>query len=132
MYFCKKAWFNHVMADQEKRVSDLNADTVYSLVAVSRRLRQVREALGLSQSQLCRMTGINPQVWNNAETGDNMISVINAIRLYEKTGVHLHWVFYGMADVSLPQTLREALIHKYPSPRTKQVEVTRPRRRQRR
>lgn len=102
---------------------------VYSLVSVSRRLRQAREALGLTQSQLCRLTGINPQVWNNAETGDNMLSIANAIRLYEKTGIHLHWIFYGMADVSLPTTLRDALIQQNPTPRTKHMATNnRPRR----
>ena len=100
---------------------------VYSLVMVSRRLRQAREALGLSQSELCRLTGINPQVWNNAETGDNMLSVTNAIRLYEKTGVHLHWIFYGMADVSLPADFRANLIAQSASTRTQHVEVKRPR-----
>lgn len=97
---------------------------VYSLVMVSRRLRQAREALGLSQAELCRLTGINPQIWNNAETGDNMLSVTNAIRVYEKTGIHLHWIFYGMADVSLPADFRAALIAQAASTRTQHVDAT--------
>ena len=110
----------------------LSADpSEYSLVAVSRRLRQAREALGYTQSQLCRLTGINAQVWNNAETGDNMISINNAVRLRSKTGIPLDWIYCGQMDASMPQKLREAIIQQSPAPRTKQEAVSnRPRRSQ--
>lgn len=113
----RSAKFNHTsrrnypLPDHNERGPCLNTEpAVYSLAAVSRRLRQLRQALGFSQSELCRLTGINPQVWNNAETGDNMLSVVNAIRLYEKTSVHLHWIYCGMMDATLPPNIRDAII----------------------
>jgi len=80
------------------------------VIEVSRRLRQTRNALGYTQSQLCRLTEINAQVWNNAETGDNMLSVSNAVRLRSKTGIPLDWIYCGQMDTSMPQNLRVLII----------------------
>jgi len=90
----------------------------YSIAAVARRLRQLREAFELTQSQLCRLTGINAQVWNNAETGDNMISQKNAVRLRAKLGVSLDWIYCGAMD-AIPQKLREYIIQQSQPQRTK-------------
>ena len=59
------------------------------------RLRLTREALGLSQAELCRRTGITPAAWNNAETGDNRIGIDNALSLCRTTGATLDWLFQG-------------------------------------
>ena len=53
---------------------------------VAARLRLTRQALKLSQIDLCRITRISPQAWNNAETGDNLIGIANAVRLCHATG----------------------------------------------
>jgi transcriptional regulator with XRE-family HTH domain len=68
------------------------------------RLRFTREALGLSQAELCRRTGIGPAAWNNSETGDNRIGIDNAILLCRATGVTLDWIFLGHRG-GLPQKL---------------------------
>ena len=107
------------LPQRKARSCVLSADhSEYSLAAVSRRLRQLREAFELTQTQLCRLTGINVQVWNNAETGDNMISNKNAVRLRAKFGVSLDWIFCGAMD-ALPQKLRDHLIQQSQPQRAK-------------
>lgn len=66
------------------------------LADVQARLKVTREALKLSQAELCRRTGISTQSWNNAETGDERISVDNAIKLCRHSGVTLDWVYRGI------------------------------------
>src|SRR5262245_65016276 len=68
------------------------------------RLRLTRQALGLSQAELCRRTGISPAAWNNAETGDNRIGIDNAMSLCKATGATLDWIFMGHRG-GLPQKL---------------------------
>jgi transcriptional regulator with XRE-family HTH domain len=50
-----------------------------SMPKVAARLRLTRQALKLSQAGLCRIARISPEAWNNAETGDNLIGIGNAI-----------------------------------------------------
>jgi DNA-binding XRE family transcriptional regulator len=46
-----------------------------------------------SQAGLCRIARISPQTWNNAETGDNLIGIGNAIKLCRATGITLGWIY---------------------------------------
>jgi DNA-binding XRE family transcriptional regulator len=71
---------------------------------IGERLRVTREALGLSQAELCRRLGISPAAWNNAETGDNRIGIDNAMLLCKTTGVTLDWIYLGHRG-GLPQKL---------------------------
>jgi transcriptional regulator with XRE-family HTH domain len=71
---------------------------------IGERLRVTREALGLSQAELCRRLGISPAAWNNAETGDNRIGIDNAMLLCKATGVTLDWIYLGHRG-GLPQKL---------------------------
>lgn len=80
---------------------------------VAVRLRLTREALGLSQARLCRLTGIAPNTWNNAETGDNMLGLANALRLCQVTGVTLEWIYRGNR-FGLPQAIAEELARRDP------------------
>lgn len=66
-----------------------------SVEEVAARLKLTREALKLSQADLCRRTGITTQAWNNAETADNRIGVDEAMKLCRAFGVTLDWVFRG-------------------------------------
>lgn len=75
---------------------------------MAERLRLTREAMGWSQAELCRRSGISPQIWNNAETGDNRISVDEAIKLCRTTGVTLDWIYRG-SRVLLPAVISDAL-----------------------
>lgn len=79
-----------------------------SVEDVAERLRLTREAMGWTQAELCRRAGISPQTWNNAETGDNRISVDEAIKLCRTTGVSLDWIYRG-TRVLLPAIIAEAM-----------------------
>lgn len=79
-----------------------------SVEDVAERLRTTREAMGWTQAELCRRTGISLQTWNNAETGDNRISVDQAIKLCRSTGVSLDWIYRGIR-VLLPAMILEAV-----------------------
>jgi DNA-binding XRE family transcriptional regulator len=71
---------------------------------VAARLRLTRQALKLSQVGLCRITRISPQAWNNAETGDNLIGLANAMKLCRATGVTLDWIYRGVGS-NLPRLI---------------------------
>jgi DNA-binding XRE family transcriptional regulator len=66
-----------------------------SVQDVAERLAITRDAMGWSQAELCRRSGISKQSWNNAETADERISVDNAIKLCRATHVTLDWVYRG-------------------------------------
>jgi transcriptional regulator with XRE-family HTH domain len=82
------------------------------------RLKLTREALGWSQVDLCAHIGISPQVWNNVETGDNNLSLTNAVRLSQKTGLPLDWIYFGRLDTSAPTEFRKALLERQRVKRT--------------
>lgn len=63
--------------------------------------------MGWSQAELSRRTGISRQSWNNAETGDERISVDNAIKLCRVTGVTLDWIYRGMRWILPTEVARE-------------------------
>ena len=71
---------------------------------VGRRLKLLRKALRMKQAALCRLTGINAQVWNNAETGDNLLTIPNAAKLCRVTGVTMDWIYRGQVT-ALPSSL---------------------------
>ena len=75
---------------------------------ISTRLRWTREALGHRQSDWCRLTGIGPQAWNNYERGLRRISLKHSIKLCEKIGVSLDWIYRGVTT-GLPKTFAEKM-----------------------
>src|SRR5690348_15380276 len=62
---------------------------------VAERLTLLREALELSQAEICRRTGIGTSQWNNAETADNRLSVDNAAKLRQTFGIGHDYTFAG-------------------------------------
>src|SRR4051794_2454235 len=66
-----------------------------SIEATGNRLRVTREALGLSQAEICRQTGIRPAAWNNAETGDNRLKIENVLILCRRYGLTTDWLLRG-------------------------------------
>lgn len=77
--------------------------------AIAERLIRTREALGLSQAQWCRLTGIAPQAWNNYEQGLNRISIDQAIKVCQATGVTTDWIYRGLMSAGLPMQLQIGL-----------------------
>jgi DNA-binding XRE family transcriptional regulator len=51
--------------------------------------------MDISQTALCRLARISPQAWNNAETGDNLLTVKNAAKICRVTGITMDWIYLG-------------------------------------
>ena len=74
-----------------------------SAEAIGERLRLIRIAYGtaqghdreMSQAEVCRLTGVGRQAWNNAETGDNRIGIDNAMSIVRSIGVSLDYIYFG-------------------------------------
>jgi transcriptional regulator with XRE-family HTH domain len=81
-----------------------------SAVEIGKRLKLVREALKMSQTALCRLAGISPQAWNNAETGDNLLTVRSAVKLCRVTGVTMDWIYRGQVTSALPAVMLEEIL----------------------
>ena len=75
---------------------------------IGARLELTREALDLSQAELCRITGIETTRWNNAETADNRIGIEDAAKLCRATGVTMDWIYRGVRQ-NLPAKVLEGL-----------------------
>jgi transcriptional regulator with XRE-family HTH domain len=86
-----------------------DAQDVSSAVEIGKRLKLVREALKMSQTALCRLASISPQAWNNAETGDNLLTVPNAVKLCRVTGVTMDWIYRGQITSALPAVMLEEI-----------------------
>ena len=82
---------------------------VASAGEIGKRLKLLRTALKMSQTALCRLASISPQAWNNAETGDNLLTVPNAVRLCQVTGVTLDWIYRGQIQSALPVIVLEEI-----------------------
>lgn len=73
------------------------------------RLRRTREAFGLKQAAWCRLVGIEPQAWNNYERGIRRISIDEAIKVCQATGVSMDWIYRGLMSAGLPMQIQVAL-----------------------
>lgn len=80
-----------------------------SLEAISDRLKRTRLALGLNQAQWCRLTGIEPQAWNNYESGLRRISIDQAMKVCQATGITTDWIYRGLMSAGLPMGIQTAL-----------------------
>lgn len=73
-----------------------------SLDTVAGRLKRTREAFKMNQADWCRLVGIETQAWNNYESGRRRISIDQAIRVCQATGVTIDWIYRGLMNSSLP------------------------------
>jgi transcriptional regulator with XRE-family HTH domain len=62
------------------------------------RLRQLREATGLSQTEFGRRYGFSGPAWNNYERGCSRINLDDAIRLALLLGTTLDWIYTGRTN----------------------------------
>lgn len=86
-----------------------SGDTPKSRVAgIALRLRQGRAALGLSQVELCRRTGIATNTYNQWEKGRGAPDVWEAIKLVRAVGYTLDWIFEGN-PAGLPHSIASKL-----------------------
>lgn len=81
-----------------------------SIPAIALRLVQTRQALGLSQSELCRLSGIAPNTYNQWERSNGRPQLDKALMLCETFGLTLDWVYRGDRS-GLPYDLMLRLSH---------------------
>jgi transcriptional regulator with XRE-family HTH domain len=67
-----------------------------SIQDIGDRLRLTREAKKLNQATWCRLVRIEQQAWNNYERGRKRISIDQALKVCEFTGVSLDWIYRGI------------------------------------
>lgn len=63
--------------------------------AIAARLRATRGALGLTQRDLCRESGIGESAYNQFERGHRPLTLVPALRLCERFGLTLDWFYRG-------------------------------------
>lgn len=80
-----------------------------SLEAVADRLKRTRVAFGFNQAQWCRLVGIDTQAWNNYEKARNRISVDQALKVCQATGITTDWIFRGLMSTGLPMNIQTEL-----------------------
>lgn len=81
---------------------------VNDIDAIGTRLRVTREALGWTQVEMCRRTGIKEQAWNNYEQGRRRIAIDQAYKVVVATGVSLDWIYWG-STLTLPARIDRKL-----------------------
>lgn len=79
-----------------------------SLLAISRRLRLTRKALGMRSWEFCRLTGLSQQSLTNYERGYGRLSLDSAFKICRATGVSLDWLFRGV-DTQLPREIGQRI-----------------------
>lgn len=64
-----------------------------AVAAAGGRLRAAREALGVSQQDMARACGSEPQRWSNWEAGRHLADPLVMVRAAQIYGISLDWVF---------------------------------------
>lgn len=77
---------------------------------IGKRLIALREALGISQAELCRQIKCQANRWNQYETGERRITIPIAMRLADAYGASMDWVYRGETR-TLTQELFAKLAH---------------------
>ena len=62
---------------------------------IGERLKQAREALGLSQADVCRDAGVSANAYNQWEKGRRLVNFFDAMKLADGLGVSLDWIYRG-------------------------------------
>jgi transcriptional regulator with XRE-family HTH domain len=62
---------------------------------IARRLIATREAVGITQAELCRRADIKPNAYNHWEKGHGRPSLDQAVRLVRTLSVTLDWIYLG-------------------------------------
>jgi transcriptional regulator with XRE-family HTH domain len=72
------------------------------LDAIAKRLRLLREALGLTQQAMSDVTGVGRTSITNYETATRRPDVDEAIKISAATGVPIDWIYTGNLAGFLP------------------------------
>jgi transcriptional regulator with XRE-family HTH domain len=80
----------------------------HAVPQIAQRLRLLRMALAPSQAEFCRLMGFPVMTWNTYETGKGRISIDSAIKLVQRFGVTLDWIYLGNVAL-MPNYLVDAI-----------------------
>ena len=72
-----------------------NGGTISQLEDIGRRISAARDALDLSQVEVCRNIGVGETTWNNWEHGKRKPDPIAMVRFANAYGVTLDWIYRG-------------------------------------
>jgi len=72
------------------------------------RLRRAREALEMSQADLCRAIGVKANRWSQYESGERQITLPIAMKLADEFGITLDWIYRSDA-AGLPLELHKKI-----------------------
>lgn len=82
--------------------------------AIGERLKLLRSALGLSQTQMAERYGLeSQQAWANYERAKRPLDYRIALTIANKEGASLDWIYRGM-EWTLPPQVTELLTHAKP------------------
>ncbi|MBF0341947.1 MAG: helix-turn-helix transcriptional regulator [Magnetococcales bacterium] len=70
------------------------------LKAIGQRLKSAREALGLTQKQVCALLDVRPATWNHWETGRRLPDPMVMAELSDSHQLSLDWVYSGRLVVA--------------------------------
>jgi transcriptional regulator with XRE-family HTH domain len=84
-----------------------------TLPMIALRLRATREAVGMSQIELCRHVGIQPNAYNQWEKGHGRPSLEHAFKLVNALGITLDWIYLGNLD-GVPHGLASRIAARMP------------------
>jgi len=82
--------------------------------AVGKRLRQLREAYGLTQKEMAAALGITSGALSSLETGRNRPSNLTAMVAWQKFNAPLEWILAGVAG-TMSDDLRRRLTYGPPA-----------------
>ncbi|MGO9059203.1 MAG: helix-turn-helix domain-containing protein [Candidatus Binataceae bacterium] len=80
-----------------------------SLQAVGARLRTARLALGLRTAQFSQGVGVKSNAYSQWEHGQRLLDVLVAVRIAERYGITLEWLYRGIA-YGLPASLVQKIL----------------------
>lgn len=76
------------------------------------RLRATREALGMTQTEICRAAEIGTSTWNNWENKGWRPGIDEALKLAHAVDISLDWIYLGSlagVPVDFAQRIRDCL-----------------------
>ena len=82
-----------------------------TVMAIARRLRQLHEAMGWTQTVMARQVGVGLTTWNNYETGVSPIPWRTALILCTVTGASMDWIYRnqrGLMPIHIMEKIDES------------------------
>ena len=73
---------------------------------IGRRLLRTRQALKLSQAEFCRQIGVERNLYNPFEKGRRRITVDVAMKIRDRYGVTLDWIYASYRRILVTEGVR--------------------------